>query len=661
MKKNIYFKIFLFLSFLLPLLIYKLTLCPVVYTEDCGEFIAGAYTLGVVHPPGYPLYCMLGKLFTLIPYGSVALRVNFMSSFFGALTGIFLYLLIYRLTKKEILSFFSAAFFCFTPAFWSQCVVAEVYSLNILFLTLCLYILDLWREKKNDKFLYLFSFMYGLSLTNHYFMLLAGPFFILFILLEKPGIVKKPAFILGCLVIFIAGFLPYLYLPLASKANPALNWGRIDTLERFLCHIQRKMYSDTSIGGFEISVKFQFIKEFLAEFVRQYGILLIIIGFLGLWRLFIKDIKFFVLSFGIFLFNGIFLIFIMQHPFNMMWAQIMSVYYFPCYLVFACYIGIGFSFLYESLGPFFRKYYFLKVSFAAAILLLLFIQIYVNYHKNDLSKNYFVYDYVKSGVNLTDKDAILFTAGDAFTFTVLYLKECEHYRRDITMYDNTGALSGEYLGKDMIFGSLQKDKQDEIRRSAFNEIIDANYGKRPVYFNYDFYLGPDSKYQLKSYGIIYKVVRKDRMPQSLFAPLEKIKIRNLYDGAVYKSYAVRELAAIYWDTLAFYYIDIKDNKNVIRCYEEIYKYDNYGSLNNAAGFFLNSGRADLALPYLKKAAPLNPDYFPIHFNTALAYELLGQKEEALKNYIIAVKKYDGDLRFKSAALFAEGRIKARGK
>ena len=72
--------------FVMGLGLYMYTLAPTVLPSNSGEFQFVADILGIAHPPGYPLYTMLGKLFTLIPLGDVAYRVNLMSAFFAALT-----------------------------------------------------------------------------------------------------------------------------------------------------------------------------------------------------------------------------------------------------------------------------------------------------------------------------------------------------------------------------------------------------------------------------------------------------------------------------------------------------------------------------------------------------------------------------------------------
>ena len=86
-------KLFPLLVFFISLLVYIITLCPTVYMGDGGEFISNVYTLGVCHVPGFPLYTLVGKVFTLLlPFLETAFAVNLFSAFSASLTVTFLYL-----------------------------------------------------------------------------------------------------------------------------------------------------------------------------------------------------------------------------------------------------------------------------------------------------------------------------------------------------------------------------------------------------------------------------------------------------------------------------------------------------------------------------------------------------------------------------------------
>jgi hypothetical protein len=162
--------------------VYVATLGPTVTGEDSGELITAAYTMGIAHPPAYPTWCMAGKLFTYIPYGTIAWRVNFMSAFFAAGTCFFLSLLTIKVTRSRLAALTAGLACAFSLEFWEQSTIAEVYTLNAFFMAACLYLLCVWYESRRTSLLLVFSLLYGLSLGNHNTMAFLGPLFIAFVL-----------------------------------------------------------------------------------------------------------------------------------------------------------------------------------------------------------------------------------------------------------------------------------------------------------------------------------------------------------------------------------------------------------------------------------------------------------------------------------------------
>lgn len=157
-------KILTLLPFLLSFFIYAITTFPTVQTEDSGELITAAIALDVAHPPGYPLYILVGKIFSiLVPFGNMAWRINIMSAFFGALTAQILYTIIKKKTGNDLIAFGMALFYAFSNIIWGQSNRAEVYTLNTFLLALILYLLMRWHEEKRDKWLLLAALIFGLG------------------------------------------------------------------------------------------------------------------------------------------------------------------------------------------------------------------------------------------------------------------------------------------------------------------------------------------------------------------------------------------------------------------------------------------------------------------------------------------------------------------
>jgi len=207
------------------LIIYLRTVAPGVWGFDSAEFASGVYSLGIIHPPGYPLYILLGRLFiTLVPISNLAYKLNILSAIFASFTVLFLYEFIYRITYHRVIAWSTAAFFAFTNYFWQMSLVAEVYTLHTFFLSLLLLLIQSHQRKPKVWKLFLFSFLYGLSFCNHTSgILFAGGF--LWLLFFKCKFDYK--FIQNhilMLVFFLMGFLPYIYFPIRSGDNPLINY-----------------------------------------------------------------------------------------------------------------------------------------------------------------------------------------------------------------------------------------------------------------------------------------------------------------------------------------------------------------------------------------------------------------------------------------------------
>ena len=148
-------------------LAYFFTLAPGVYGFDSAELATGVFVQGIIHPTGYPLYLLVGKLFSLLPVRDIAYRLNLMSAFFGAWTVVLLYIVNMQITRHKAMAWLAAASFGFSNYFWQMSIVAEVYTLHTALLAGYLALLLYWRNTGKSYAILLFAFLFGLSLTNH--------------------------------------------------------------------------------------------------------------------------------------------------------------------------------------------------------------------------------------------------------------------------------------------------------------------------------------------------------------------------------------------------------------------------------------------------------------------------------------------------------------
>ena len=183
--------------FVIALFTYGLTVEPTASFWDAGEYIATSAKLQVGHPPGAPLFQMMGAFFAMFATSpeKVALMVNFMSVFSSAFTILFLFWTLTLLLKKlpafkilettnQRITFFGSASvgalsFCFSDSFWFNAVEAEVYAMATFILSLIFWLALRWEQDmhqpRGDRWLLLISFIIGLSFGVHFMGLLTIP------------------------------------------------------------------------------------------------------------------------------------------------------------------------------------------------------------------------------------------------------------------------------------------------------------------------------------------------------------------------------------------------------------------------------------------------------------------------------------------------------
>ena len=219
---------------IVALAVYRLTLAPDLTwanaATDGGELITASVTLGVPHPPGYPIYILLGKLFSFLPVGSVAFRYNLFSAVCAAAAIGLLAAASYRFWSprvRPVAATAAALAFAFLPLVWSQAVVTEVYSLNLLMLALFLLT---WSRRGPAL---LTGLWLGLAVTAHLTSVLMLP-----AALISSG---RQWFRLAAGVAL--GLTALLLLPLFASGNSPVVWGRPDTVEGWWWLVSGRLYA----------------------------------------------------------------------------------------------------------------------------------------------------------------------------------------------------------------------------------------------------------------------------------------------------------------------------------------------------------------------------------------------------------------------------------
>jgi len=244
-----------FFLFFIPWVLYLSTLSPGIDFRDSPEFVGTAFALGISHPAGFPTYSLMAKALTYLPMGSVAFKVNLFSALLACLTLVLLYLcslkllaFLYPEASAERFRPFAlapAGLLAFSSPFWNQSVQTEVYTLHALFVALLVYLLILWRERDDVRFLYAAGLVYGLSAGNHATVAFFLPALLVLFFMWNRRLAMRH---LGSVVLFfLVGLSVYAYLPVRSLAEPGFDWGNPETVENFFYQVTDRKDAHTHL------------------------------------------------------------------------------------------------------------------------------------------------------------------------------------------------------------------------------------------------------------------------------------------------------------------------------------------------------------------------------------------------------------------------------
>ncbi len=292
------------LVFFVTTIIYLSTLAPTVAFWDCGEFITTAYTLGIPHPPGAPFYTLLGRIFSMLPFGEIAFRVNLLSAAAGIATVVLIYLCTVRLlstwldrdnTVQQLAIFVGGVVAslstAFSFSFWNNAIEAEVYGLSMCITMLAVWVALRWddahKDHNSDRLLLFIAYLFGLGAGVHLQCLLTIPGILILLFTDlmedRPlkhqvlvvvgltlypflsivfpievaalltGVVvigllilrpewRNPQFWLLGIIIGALGFSTYFALFIRSGLNPMIDMNDPETWENFKAFMGRQQY-----------------------------------------------------------------------------------------------------------------------------------------------------------------------------------------------------------------------------------------------------------------------------------------------------------------------------------------------------------------------------------------------------------------------------------
>ena len=419
--------------FLLVFALYLRTLSPtVLYLQDPKLLDAvmvqmQVAVLGITHPTGYPTYMMLTHLFTYLPVGDVAYRVNLGSAFYAALAVVAVYLTGLLLSKRVVAAAAGALAFGLGAALWSQAVIAEVYTLNALLVAATIGVMLLWRERLRDRYLLLSAFLMGLCLTNHLTSGLLLPAGFLLVALVDRSKLKDAGLLLKGAGLFLLGLTPYLYLPIRAAMDPPMDANNPTNLERFWYVVSGGNLTGSlfSFGPAELPRRMLFYGEHL---LQNMPFLVVMVALTGAVVVLLRDRA-----------AGMFLGFLF---FGWLFYSIendipdIDLYFIPTYLVLSLWAATGFGALLdeaESLtgGLSTAARWGVIGALSAVMLLLPLFGVGGTYAKSDMSGVYRGQKEIKAVAENAAPNATVLHHRSSMWYMVLVEKR----RRDLTIVD----------------------------------------------------------------------------------------------------------------------------------------------------------------------------------------------------------------------------------
>ncbi len=452
------------LVMLVALTVYRATLCPTVSLGDGGELTTCAYTLGIPHPTGYPLYCLAGKVASwLLPGLTVAWRLNLWSSVLAAATAAMSAWVALVATGSGLGGLLTGLTLALTAPLWSQALSAEVYTLHAaLMMAQVLAFTLAWERagqgRSPDRCLLACAALFGLGCTNHITTVTFAPGLAVGCLWLDPSLMRAPRRLGKLAAAALLPLLLYAYLPLRSLANPPNDWGDPQTLSRFLDHVRGAQYQGR-LGAFTSSEWLGNAAAFARKAAGELGPAGCLFALVGLAALGASVRPLLAMLLLLALANVAF--------YSNYLAFDVSDFYLPAHLVAALFAGLG-----VARGEVAAR----RLLPTAVALALVFVavalpagKLAVGWPQVDRSGFAVARDYALNLFRSAGPGALVFAEGSSKLFPMEYLQLCEGVRPDVRLIHRHGQIFGElYRGRTDAAGRLAAE--DEAILAARGEV-----------------------------------------------------------------------------------------------------------------------------------------------------------------------------------------------
>ena len=493
--------------------LYLLTLAPSTAMWDTSEYIAAAYTFGLPHPPGNPLFVIVGRAFSVLPIApTVAMRINVLAAISSAVAAGMWFLITEHVLRSWLrprlvrLAGAGAGAAIGAAAFtvWNQSVVNEkVYTISLAGIAIVSWLAVRWTRDPSgplgDRRLVLAAYLCGLGYANHMAGMLPAGALGLAILAIRPRTFLRGRLMFACLLAMFAGLTPFATQPIRAAYFPAINEGEPTgcrtklemsctlskaTLDSFLYNFNRKQYAKPSLddrqasfgqqlGMWWLYFKWQWMRDPDSSWPFTQSLLaatFFVLGLVGAWSHASRDRPSFwyfgALMFTMTLLLIYYLNFKLGNSQDALSPQDHEVrdrdYFFIwSFSAWGVWAALGLVYVWESIaamvGTQLRRNGKVSVSqpttrgwlMAAPTMAFALVPLATNWNAAPRSRHHATRNVAVDLLNSVEPYGVLVTVGDNDTFPLWYAQEVEGVRRDVVIA-NTSLLNTDWYARQVI-------------------------------------------------------------------------------------------------------------------------------------------------------------------------------------------------------------------
>ena len=453
-------------AFLLPFALYIRTLAPTYIPIDSAEFALCMRFWGLCHPPGFPLYILLGKIFTSVwPFGSLIYKANLLSAIFGAGTVLLIYLTLIKLSVKREIAALTSMFVAVNQILWEFSIAADVFAFAA-FLTVLTFFL-VFNNRKIAAFLVL-----GLLSSHFYITAVLWPVLVWYfwqiskIKYQKSNIQELVKFLILASIFFAIGFFPQVIMYWRMQMGPEINWGHANGFWGFVDYLRRKEFGSiflisNPILTFTLLKVFKQFWAYFGSFLANFAVFLPFasIGILVFGRL-IGDRKIILLliSFIVLVSVQLFLLSTIDpleagSPFQL------NKFYLSSFVIFAIILGVSLEFAGRKIFEGTSQYIMIILSFLIVIYFLSNLKI------NNYANNYFSQNMVRDALGQLPPDSIAITVSHIVYFGGLYEQKIDHRFDTVRLlyFPNEKNRDSEKYQPEVFASKINQDFVNKVR------------------------------------------------------------------------------------------------------------------------------------------------------------------------------------------------------